>query len=42
MRNNGDILVTASALIMEQAQINTMIDLLDQAIVAAVKHFYLK
>jgi adenosylmethionine-8-amino-7-oxononanoate aminotransferase len=39
LRNNGEILVIAPALVMEQEEIDLMIALLDHAIAAAVKHF---
>ena len=42
LRNNGDILVYAPALIMTEEQIDHMLDLSEEAIVAAVKHFKVK
>ncbi len=41
LRNNGDILVYAPALIMTQAEIDEMLARTDKAIAAAVKHFKL-
>ena len=41
LRNNGDILVIAPALIITQEQIDTMLELMDRSIGAAVKHFKL-
>jgi len=39
LRNNGDILVTAPALIITQEQVDEMIGMIDESIAAAVKHF---
>ncbi len=39
LRNNGDILVYAPALIMTKAQVDDMVDLSEEAIAAAVKKF---
>ena len=41
LRNNGDILVIAPALVMTTDQIDLMLDLTDKAIAAAIKHFKL-
>ena len=41
LRNNGDILVIAPALVMPRTQIDEMLDLMEDAIVAATKHFKL-
>ena len=41
LRNNGDILVTAPALVITQEQIDEMVAMIDQSIAAAVKHFRL-
>ena len=41
LRNNGDILVYAPALVMTQEEIDWMLDLTERAIVAAMKHFKL-
>lgn len=38
LRNNGDILVIAPALVMTRQQIDEMLDLMEAAIVAATKH----
>ena len=39
LRNNGDILVIAPAFVITDEQVETMLDLTDQAIAAATKHF---
>ncbi len=39
LRNNGDILVMAPALIIDEKEIDFMLDMIDQAIAAAGKHF---
>ncbi|MBA7567818.1 hypothetical protein ES708_09536 [subsurface metagenome] len=41
MRNNGDILVMAPALIITEEQIDEAMGILDKALAAAVKHFKL-
>ena len=41
LRNNGDILVIAPALIMTKDEIDIMLDLTEEAIAAATKHFKL-
>ena len=41
LRNNGDILVIAPALVITRKQIDEMLDLMEDAIVAATKHFKL-
>jgi L-2,4-diaminobutyrate transaminase len=41
LRNNGDILVFAPALIVTEAQIDEIIGILDGALVAAAEHFAL-
>ena len=41
LRNNGDILVYAPALIMTQQEIDEMLDRTEKAIAAAIKHFTL-
>ena len=41
LRNNGDILVIAPALVISKEQVDFMLDLMGQAIEAAVKHFNL-
>jgi putrescine aminotransferase len=41
MRNNGDILVMAPALIITEQQIDAAIDILEQALVAAMKRYEL-
>ncbi len=41
MRNNGDILVMAPALIITEEQIDEALGILDKALVAAAKHFQL-
>jgi len=41
LRNNGDILVLAPALIMTDEEVDWMLDLMERAIVAAMKHFRL-
>lgn len=41
LRNNGDILVIAPALVMSGEQVDTMLGLIDEAIAAATKHFSL-
>ena len=41
LRNNGDILVIAPALVMTREQIDDMLGLMSEAITAAVKHFKL-
>jgi adenosylmethionine-8-amino-7-oxononanoate aminotransferase len=41
LRNNGDILVIAPALIINESEINFMIDIFDEAISAASKHYNL-
>lgn len=42
LRNNGDILVYAPALIMTPQEIDEMLDKTEDAIKAAIKHFTLK
>ena len=39
LRNNGDILVIAPALIITDEEIDTMLDLMEESIVAVSKHF---
>ena len=39
LRNNGDILVIAPAFVITDEQVETMLDLTDQTIAAATKHF---
>ena len=39
LRNNGDILVIAPALVISQEEIDFMVGLMDEAIAAAVQHF---
>lgn len=39
LRNNGEILVAAPALVISHQEIDKMVDLLDQALTAAAKHF---
>jgi len=39
LRNNGDILVIAPALIMSKEEIGLMLDMINQAIEAAMRHF---
>jgi len=39
LRNNGDILVIAPALIMTKEQVDFMIDLVEESISGAIKHF---
>lgn len=41
LRNNGDILVIAPALTMTKDEVDKMIQLTDQAISEAIKHFNL-
>jgi len=41
LRNNGDILVIAPALTMTKDETDKMIQLIDQAISEAIKHFNL-
>ena len=41
LRNNGDILVIAPALVMSRDELGVMLDLMEEAIAAAVKHFHL-
>ena len=41
LRNNGDILVIAPALTMTRDEADKMIELIDQAISEAIKHFNL-
>lgn len=41
MRNNGEILVAAPALIITRQEIDLMVDLMDKAISTAMKHFQL-
>ena len=41
LRNNGDILVIAPALVMTDEQIAEMLDLIEDAVAAAMKHFKL-
>ena len=42
LRNNGDILVIAPALVMSREEIDMMLDLIDKAIAQAIEHFKLK
>jgi adenosylmethionine-8-amino-7-oxononanoate aminotransferase len=39
LRNNGDILVMAPALIITQQQIDEAIEVLDRGLGAAIQHF---
>jgi adenosylmethionine-8-amino-7-oxononanoate aminotransferase len=39
LRNNGDILVIAPALNISKESVDFMLDLIDKALAAVVKHF---
>ena len=41
LRNNGDILVTAPALVMSREEIDFMLEMIDKSLQAAMKHFKL-